>query len=259
MTAQQSPQPNSHPPRTASASRPVGRGLLWSAGAFLLGSLLVYNSVDTSADPKPQSPSAVASSATPRSSASPAFPDLSLPRSAPKRVRIPEIAVDAPFTQLSIGSTGQLDAPPAADKNLVGWFKDGAAPGERGSAIIAGHVDTKTGPAVFLQLESLKPGSTINITREDGVIATLQGRLRRDLQQGEVPQRPGLRRCFHRAAPCDHLRWGIRQEGQGLRRQHCGVRPPRLVQTGLIPATRLSRPARLSHRTHLTRLTRPAP
>ncbi|MGW7018554.1 class F sortase [Streptomyces decoyicus] len=174
MTAQQSPQPNSHPPRTASASRPVGRGLLWSAGAFLLGSLLVYNSVDTSADPKPQSPSAVASSATPRSSASPAFPDLSLPRSAPKRVRIPEIAVDAPFTQLSIGSTGQLDAPPAADKNLVGWFKDGAAPGERGSAIIAGHVDTKTGPAVFLQLESLKPGSTINITREDGVIATFK-------------------------------------------------------------------------------------
>ncbi|MEJ8654364.1 class F sortase [Streptomyces sp. MS1.AVA.3] len=174
MTAQQSPQPNSHPPRTASASRPVGRGLLWSAGAFLLGSLLVYNSVDTSADPKPQSHSAVASSATPRSSASPAFPDLALPRSAPKRVRIPEIAVDAPFTQLSIGPTGQLDAPPAGDKNLVGWFKDGAAPGERGSAIIAGHVDTKTGPAVFLQLESLKPGSTINITREDGVIATFK-------------------------------------------------------------------------------------
>ncbi|KOG41966.1 class F sortase [Streptomyces decoyicus] len=174
MTAQQSPQPNSHPPRTASASRPVGRGLLWSAGAFLLGSLLVYNSVDTSADPKPQSHSAVASSATPRSSASPAFPDLALPRSAPKRVRIPEIAVDAPFTQLTIGPTGQLDAPPAGDKNLVGWFKDGAAPGERGSAIIAGHVDTKTGPAVFLQLESLKPGSTINITREDGVIATFK-------------------------------------------------------------------------------------
>ncbi|MET7801616.1 class F sortase [Streptomyces decoyicus] len=174
MTAQQSPQPNSHPPRTASASRPVGRGLLWSAGAFLLGSLLVYNSVDTSADPKPQSSSAVASSATPRSSASPAFPDLALPRSAPKRVRIPEIAVDAPFTQLTIGPTGQLDAPPAGDKNLVGWFKDGAAPGERGSAIIAGHVDTKTGPAVFLQLESLKPGSTINITREDGVIATFK-------------------------------------------------------------------------------------
>ncbi|MER6841012.1 class F sortase [Streptomyces platensis] len=172
MTAPQSPQPNSNPSRTASASRPIGRGLLWSAGAFLLGSLLVYNSVDTSADPKPQSHSAVA--ANPHSSASPAVPDLALPRSAPKRVSIPQIAVDAPFTQLTIGPTGQLNAPPAGDKNLVGWYKDGAAPGERGSAIIAGHVDTKTGPAVFLQLESLKPGATINITREDGIIASFK-------------------------------------------------------------------------------------
>ncbi|WP_030796003.1 MULTISPECIES: class F sortase [unclassified Streptomyces] len=177
MTAQQSPQPKKNPPRTP-ASRPVGRGLLWSAAAFLLGSLLVYNSVDTSADPKPQSPHAVAASATPRangsSSAPTVAPGLALPRSAPKRLSIPAIAVDAPFTPLGITPTGQLEAPPAGDNNLVGWFKDGATPGERGSSIIAGHVDTKTGPAVFMQLESLKPGSTVNITREDGVIATFK-------------------------------------------------------------------------------------
>ncbi|MEU5208918.1 class F sortase [Streptomyces sp. NPDC020742] len=177
MTAQQSPpQPNPHPSRTAAATRPVGRGLLWSAAVFLLGSLLVYNSVDTSADPKPQSPSAVAASSTPRATphSSPAAPGLFMPRSLPKRVQIPQIAVDAPFTQLGIGPTGQLDAPPAGDRNLVGWFKDGATPGERGSAIIAGHVDTKTGPAVFMQLESLKPGNSVNITREDGMIATFR-------------------------------------------------------------------------------------
>lgn len=176
MTAPQSPQPNPRPPRPASASRPVGRGLLWSAGAFLLGSLLVYNSVDTSADPKPLTRPAVASSATPggRTAASPAVPDLALPRSAPKRVSIPDIAVDAPFTQLTLSPTGQLNAPPGGDRNLVGWYKDGASPGERGSAIIAGHVDTKTGPAVFLQLESLKQGASINITREDGLLATFK-------------------------------------------------------------------------------------
>ncbi|MER0477703.1 class F sortase [Streptomyces sp. Edi2] len=174
MTAQQSPQPNSNPSRTSTASRPVGRGLLWSAGAFLLGSLLVYNSVDTSADPRPQSQPAVASSATPSPSTAAAVPDLALPRSAPKRVTIPQIGVDAPFTQLTIGPTGQLNAPPAMNKNIVGWYKDGAAPGERGSAIIAGHVDTKIGPAVFLQLEALKPGNSINITREDGMIATFR-------------------------------------------------------------------------------------
>lgn len=177
MTAQQSPQPKTNPPRTP-ASRPVGRGLLWSAAAFLLGSLLVYNSVDTSADPQPQSHHAVAASATPRTNGSSpapaAAPGLSLPRSAPKRLRIPSIAVDAPFAPLGLSPSGGLEAPPPNDNNLVGWYKDGATPGERGSSIIAGHVDTKTGPAVFMQLESLKPGSIVNITREDGVTATFK-------------------------------------------------------------------------------------
>ncbi|MCK7627413.1 class F sortase [Streptomyces sp. RS10V-4] len=174
MTAQQPPQPNPDPdpPTAAAAARPAGRGLIWAAGAFLLGAFLVYNSVDTSADASPQSRPAVAASAPHRAGAR--IADLALPRSAPKRLTIPEIAVDAPFTQLTLGPTGQLNPPPAADTNLVGWFKDGAAPGERGAAIVAGHVDTKTGPAVFLQLETLKPGSTVEITREDGLVATFK-------------------------------------------------------------------------------------
>ncbi|MGG2461133.1 class F sortase [Streptomyces sp. RGM 3693] len=174
MTAQQSPQPNPKPdpPKAATAVRPVGRGLIWAAGAFLLGAFLVYNSVDTSADAKSQSRPGVAAPVK-RRAASPT-PDLALPRSAPKRLTIPEIAVDAPFTSLTLGPTGQLNPPPAADKNLVGWYQDGAAPGERGAAIVAGHVDTKTGPAVFLQLELLKPGATVEITREDGIVATFK-------------------------------------------------------------------------------------
>jgi sortase (surface protein transpeptidase) len=96
---------------------------------------------------------------------------LVLPRSVPKRLSIPQIAVDAPFTALSIGASGQLNAPPAEKDNLVGWFRGGAAPGERGSSIVAGHVDTKTGPAVFVRLSTLRPGNTVSITREDGIVA----------------------------------------------------------------------------------------
>ena len=95
-----------------------------------------------------------------------------LPRSAPKRLSIPQIGVDAPFTTLSIGASGRLDAPPANNSNLVGWFVGGVSPGERGAAIVAGHVDTKTGPAVFLQLSKLKAGSKVAITREDGMVAS---------------------------------------------------------------------------------------
>ncbi|KPC59866.1 class F sortase [Streptomyces chattanoogensis] len=166
MAYQQPPQ--SRPPRPAPGSGPLSRRLMWPAGAFLLGTLLVYNSIDTPSDPKPPQarPAATARNA-PLSS-----PPLS--RSIPKRLAIPEIGVDAPFTALSIGPKGQLNAPPANDTNLVGWFQGGATPGERGASIVAGHVDTKTGPAVFLQLRMLKKGSQISITRADGLVATFK-------------------------------------------------------------------------------------
>jgi hypothetical protein len=165
MTAQQ-------PPGIALASRPIGRALLWPALAVVLGFLLIYNSFGTSVGLKPPARAAASASAAPGAVA-PAD-DLVLPRSAPTRLSIMEIAVDAPFTALSIGPSGQLDAPPADDNNLVGWFEGGVTPGERGTSVVAGHVDTKTGPAVFLQLSMLKPGSKVDITREDGTVATFK-------------------------------------------------------------------------------------
>ncbi|MFJ4902293.1 class F sortase [Streptomyces sp. NPDC088727] len=179
MAAPQSPgSPSS---RTASDTVTLGRALLWPAAAAGLGMLLIYNSVGSPADDKPPAPPAAAAPAAPvpapaSASAAPRTADTgpSLPRSVPQRLRIPAIAVDAPFTPLSIGSSGRLDAPPPNDKNLAGWFKDGVTPGERGAAIVAGHVDTTTGPAIFLQLRFLQPGATVDITRTDGTVATFK-------------------------------------------------------------------------------------
>ncbi|GHE05365.1 class F sortase [Streptomyces alanosinicus] len=94
--------------------------------------------------------------------------DTSLPRSEPTRLVIPEISVDAPFTTLSIGDTGQLEPPPAGDTNLVGWYAKGASPGEKGTAVIAGHVDTTTSAAVFANLDDLSPGDEFTVQRADG-------------------------------------------------------------------------------------------
>ncbi|MFE7238151.1 class F sortase [Streptomyces sp. NPDC057582] len=168
----------------------IGRALLWPAAAAGLGLLLIYNSLGVSDDNKPLTTPAVLAPAVPgpgvpaapapappaptTPSASASLQGLSMPASKPKRLRIPTIAVDAPFTPLSIGPTGQLNAPPPNNKNLVGWFKDGATPGERGASIVAGHVDTTTGPAVFLQLQFLKPGATVDITRADGSVASFK-------------------------------------------------------------------------------------
>lgn len=170
MAAPQPPQPNQ--PQTKPVSHFVLKALRWPAVAAGLGALLIHNSLDSPADLKPQSrPSAIAP-ATPRATAPAADPTL--PRSLPKRLSIPEIGVNAPFTELSIGVSGQLNPPPANDTNLVGWFRDGASPGERGSSIVVGHVDTKTGPAVFSRLLTLQPGSMVHITRADSVVASFK-------------------------------------------------------------------------------------
>ncbi|MEU1405375.1 class F sortase [Streptomyces sp. NPDC005728] len=91
-----------------------------------------------------------------------------LPHSVPLRLLIPKISVDAPFAALSIGTSGQLRPPPADNVNLVGWYAGGASPGEAGTSIIAGHVDTVTSPAVFAHLDQLVRGDRFSVDRADG-------------------------------------------------------------------------------------------
>lgn len=152
-------------------------------GAAAVGLLLIYNSVDTgpaedqatgqAAPPAVAAPAvpgpAAATGAAPASPAAPGSPALK--RSKPTRLRIPQIAVDAPFTELTLNPAGQLNAPPPDDKNLVGWYRDGVTPGERGSSVVAGHVDTTKGPAVFLLLSLLLPGNKVEVSRADGTVA----------------------------------------------------------------------------------------
>lgn len=161
------------------AGRSPGRALLWPLAAVGLGILLIYNSFGTTSDAKPAAPLVAAAPASPASpvpdAAGPGRTSgagVTLPRAAPTRLKIRAIAVDAPFTPLSIGASGQLDVPPPDESNLVGWFREGVTPGERGTAIVAGHVDTKTGPGVFLYLGSVRPGTLVDIAREDGSTVT---------------------------------------------------------------------------------------
>ncbi|MEU1421798.1 class F sortase [Kitasatospora sp. NPDC086009] len=148
-------------------------------GAAAAGLLMIYNSVDLApaSDPGPgqAAPPAATASASPGGAASPAAAAKPaapvLKRSKPTRLRIPQIAVDAPFTELTLNPTGELNAPPPEDKNLVGWYRDGVSPGERGAAVVAGHVDTAKGAAVFLLLSLVVPGNKVEVQRADGTVA----------------------------------------------------------------------------------------
>jgi sortase (surface protein transpeptidase) len=51
---------------------------------------------------------------------------------------------------------------------VAGWYAPGTRPGDPGSAVILGHVDSKRGPAVFFRLRELRPGDEIRVGRADG-------------------------------------------------------------------------------------------
>ncbi|MBT2408919.1 MULTISPECIES: class F sortase [unclassified Streptomyces] len=88
--------------------------------------------------------------------------------SPPTRIRIPSIRVDAPLTGLGLERDGSLEVPPPANRDLAGWYRDGTTPGATGTAVIVGHVDHATGPAVFYHLGALRRGAAIEVPRADG-------------------------------------------------------------------------------------------
>jgi sortase (surface protein transpeptidase) len=84
----------------------------------------------------------------------------------PAVLRIPSLGVDTRLERLGLDKTGALQPP--ADPQEAGWFAAGPAPGEVGPAVIAGHVDSKHGPAVFYRLARLRAGDRIFVERSDG-------------------------------------------------------------------------------------------
>ena len=84
----------------------------------------------------------------------------------PQRIVAPTIGVDATFEPLQIADDGTLEAPRALDD--VGWAVAGPEPGEPGAAVVAGHYDTRTGPAVFYRLGDLHAGDPVTVTGQSG-------------------------------------------------------------------------------------------
>ncbi len=96
-------------------------------------------------------------------------PDPVVTRSAPVTIRIPAIELTARVSGLGLKSDGTVQVP--ANPAQTGWYRRGPAPGEEGSAVILGHVDSLQGPAVFYRLRFLRTGDRIQVTLADGAVA----------------------------------------------------------------------------------------
>jgi Sortase domain len=90
----------------------------------------------------------------------------------PTRVSIPSIKVDSSLEALGLSAAGALQPP--TNPQQAGWFSDGTVPGQTGPAVIVGHVDSLSGPAVFADLRLLHPGDTIVITLSSGSTVRFQ-------------------------------------------------------------------------------------
>jgi LPXTG-site transpeptidase (sortase) family protein len=82
---------------------------------------------------------------------------------APSRLKVPAIGIDTSLETLRTGAGGELTPP--EDFARAGWYADGTLPGDVGPAVIAGHVDSRRGPAVFYNLRELERGDRIEVVR----------------------------------------------------------------------------------------------
>ncbi|MEW2433999.1 class F sortase [Streptomyces caniferus] len=153
----------------AAARRPRW-GVLALAGLIGLGMVRQGLSGEADGPPQPEAGTALFPGDLPPDG--PAPPPL--PRSAPSRVAIASLDVSAPLMPLGLGKDGWIEAPPADDPRLAGWYEGGPTPGENGTAVIVGHVDSLSGPAVFYGLGALEKGRTIRVTRRDGRTAVFE-------------------------------------------------------------------------------------
>ena len=150
--------------RHRSRSRSLSR-LRWSlaAVAAVAGTLALALGTGQPAG----GPAAVAAS----TAGIPPAPVLAAPTATPRgvtaaRVVIPAIGVDSGLAPLGVDGAGALVPP--SDFAQAGWFSAGTLPGEVGPAVIAGHVDSHAGPAVFFRLEDLTDGDPVQVLRSDG-------------------------------------------------------------------------------------------
>lgn len=88
---------------------------------------------------------------------------------APVAVHIPALGVRSPTLAMGLEDDGRLEVPrDAAD---AGWWSGGVRPGERGPAVVVGHVDSRSGPGVFVGLTELRRDDVVLIERDDGSLA----------------------------------------------------------------------------------------
>ncbi|MGC4807064.1 class F sortase [Micromonospora sp. DT233] len=110
-----------------------------------------------------------------------------LPASRPVAIASDDIDLTAPVHDVGIAPDGSIRAPDAERAQEAGWYDQGPTPGQYGPAVIVGHVDTRTGPAVFHGLKELRPGDRVEVRRADRSVAVFEVDQVQRYDKGQLP------------------------------------------------------------------------
>ena len=161
------PQAGYAPPPVTPATRSLRARLAGIAGVLLIAAGTVALGVAVGAQVHAPQPAGSAAGVIGSSARGP-----SLPRSLPVSVSIPAIGVHSRLLHLGLNSDGTIQVPSIqTSSDEAAWYKYSATPGQIGSSVIEGHVDSYQGPAVFFRLGALRPGDTVDVTLADGITA----------------------------------------------------------------------------------------
>jgi hypothetical protein len=115
--------------------------------------------------------------------------DFRSPRTGPPPVGIviPGIGLEARVVRVGVDRrTGGVEVPP--DVHTVGWYRYSPTPGEPGSSVLLGHVDSRTqGPGAFFHLASLEPGTKIRVLLADRSSRSFRVVARRSYLKSRLP------------------------------------------------------------------------
>lgn len=187
--------------RTAHTVRQAVRGLAWvGAGLALAAVVAACGAGDRAETPGRQAEirqgSTAAPTATPFGDTAPVELSLAQPdppespapdqAESPARdigddwgLRIPAIGVETPVVSLTM--TADRALVPPSDPGLVGWWSQGAGPGDaEGSVVIVGH-SVSTGGGAFDEIDKLSSGDLIHIEHLDYRVQSVEVMSKADL------------------------------------------------------------------------------
>ena len=146
--------------------------MLRSLAGVALVALLLTGCSSAASDAAPP-PTAASPTIPPSPSPSAPPPDFTAVREVPRspvpvRLRIPDLGVDAAIGAVGQAQDGTVEVPEQWQD--VGWYDGGARPGEPGPAVLLGHVDSTSGPAVFARLPQARPGTVVEVVGADGSV-----------------------------------------------------------------------------------------